>query len=149
MSHLQTYPPAATSSESVSTAAIHPPISSEDPVPWHVVSNLKPPPPPPAELETPSSSQLKKPPPPPPESVQRDMDGTREIWSPRRCHQLQRKEGVILLLDPPRNRRCLQAQAEKPKHQKRQKRDPTQGEDTPFTDGTFLKLHESMAKFVN
>ena len=74
MSHLQTYPPAATSSESVSTAAIHPPISSEDPVPWHVVSNLKPPPPPPAELETPSSSQLKKPPPPPPESVQRDMD---------------------------------------------------------------------------
>ena len=45
----------------------------------------------------------------------------------------------------------------KTNNKKRQKRDPTQGEDTPFTDGTFLKLqprkegtlHESMAKFVN
>ena len=33
----------------------------------------------------------------------------------------------------------LQAQAEKANNKKRQKRDPTQGEDTPFTDGTFLE----------
>ena len=70
--------PPTTSSESVSTATIHPPISSEDPVPWHVVSNLKPPPPPPVELETPSScfsTQAKSHhPPPPPKTVQRDVD---------------------------------------------------------------------------
>ena len=63
--------PPTTSSQAVSTGAIDPPISSEDPVPGHVVSNLKPPPPPPppAELEeTPTSSQLKNPKTPKPQN---------------------------------------------------------------------------------
>ena len=67
--------------------------------------------------------------------------------------------GSIPLQELPSDRNAyhLQAQEEKTNNKKRQKRDPTQGEDTPFTDDTFLKLqprnegtlHESMAKFVN
>ena len=53
--------------------------------------------------------------------------------------------------------RLKQAQAEKAaKNKKRQKRVPTQGEDTPFTDGTLKlqprideTLNESMANFVD